>query len=261
MLTPKRGLCAHEGEGCFPVNWASQICTGLKVQGLESGWLRFESQLQLLSMWSLANHFLCLGLEAKVTLTIIHIESFSLLLRNYVRLKFICWSQPRVPQNVALFRHRAFTEIIKLNEVICVGSNPIRWEEEVCKQTHTLENTIWKWKKKLGDDSTRQIPPKTACKPLEAGGSEVKVSWSCPPLCNPVDYTAHGILQARILEWVAFPFSRGSSQPRDWTQVSHIAGGFFTSWATGKPRSWGRSMKQILPQSPKKEPILWTFWS
>ena len=42
----------------------------------------------------------------------------------------------------------------------------------------------------------------------------------------------HGILQARILEWVAFPFSRGSSQPREQTQVSHIAGRFFTSWAT-----------------------------
>ena len=41
-----------------------------------------------------------------------------------------------------------------------------------------------------------------------------------------------GILQARILEWVAFSFSRGSSHPRDWTQVSHIAGEFFTSWAT-----------------------------
>ena len=40
------------------------------------------------------------------------------------------------------------------------------------------------------------------------------------------------ILQVTILEWVAFPFSRGSSQPRDWTQVFHIAGGFFTSWAT-----------------------------
>ena len=47
-----------------------------------------------------------------------------------------------------------------------------------------------------------------------------------------MDYTVHEILQARILEWVAFPFSRGSSQPRDWTQVSHIAVGFFTSWAT-----------------------------
>ena len=47
-----------------------------------------------------------------------------------------------------------------------------------------------------------------------------------------MDYTVHGILQARILEWVAFPFSRQSSQPRDRTQVSHIAGGFFTSGAT-----------------------------
>ena len=47
-----------------------------------------------------------------------------------------------------------------------------------------------------------------------------------------MDYTDHGILQARILEWIAFPFSRGSSQPRGQTQVSLIAGGFFTSQAT-----------------------------
>ena len=55
---------------------------------------------------------------------------------------------------------------------------------------------------------------------------KVTVTQLCPTLCNPMDYTVHGILQARILEWVAFPFSRGSSQPRDQTQVSHIAGGF-----------------------------------
>ena len=61
--------------------------------------------------------------------------------------------------------------------------------------------------------------------------SEVKVVQLCLTLCNPMD-TAHGSLQARILEWVAFPFSRGSSQPKDRTQVSHIAGRFFTSWAT-----------------------------
>ena len=48
-------------------------------------------------------------------------------------------------------------------------------------------------------------------------------------LQTPMGYTVYGILQARILEWVAFPFSRGSSQPRYLTQVSHIAGGFFTS--------------------------------
>ena len=47
-----------------------------------------------------------------------------------------------------------------------------------------------------------------------------------------MDYTVRGIRQARILEWVAFPFSRVSSQPRDQTQVSGIAVGFLTSWAT-----------------------------
>ena len=61
---------------------------------------------------------------------------------------------------------------------------------------------------------------------------KVKVTQLFPTVCDPMDYTVHGTLQARILEWSAFPFSRWSSQPRDWTQVSHIAGGFFTSWAT-----------------------------
>ena len=58
---------------------------------------------------------------------------------------------------------------------------------------------------------------------------KVKVTQSCLILCDPMDYTIHGILQARILEWVAFPFCKGSSQPRDQTQVSHIAGRFFTN--------------------------------
>ena len=63
---------------------------------------------------------------------------------------------------------------------------------------------------------------------------KVKVTQSYPTLCDPMEYTVHGILQARILEWVAFPFSRGSSQPRDWTQVSHTGGGVVTSWFTRK---------------------------
>ena len=63
---------------------------------------------------------------------------------------------------------------------------------------------------------------------------KVKVTQSYLILCDPMDCTVHGILQARILEWVAFPFSKGSSQPRDQTQVSRIAGGFFTSWATSE---------------------------
>ena len=47
-----------------------------------------------------------------------------------------------------------------------------------------------------------------------------------------MDYTVHGVLQARVLEWVAIPFSRGSSQLRDKTQVFRIIGGFFTIWVT-----------------------------
>ena len=55
-----------------------------------------------------------------------------------------------------------------------------------------------------------------------------EVAQSCPTLCDPLDYTVHGILQARVLEWVVFRFSRRSSQPRDCTHVFHIAGRFFT---------------------------------
>ena len=65
-----------------------------------------------------------------------------------------------------------------------------------------------------------------------------KVKVAQLTLCDPTDYTVHGILQARILERVAFPFSRGSSQPRDQTQVSRIAGRFFTIWATREAQEY-----------------------
>ena len=69
------------------------------------------------------------------------------------------------------------------------------------------------------------------------GKSEGKVIKSCPTLCNPVDCSSpsssvYGTLQARILEWVTTAFSRGSSQPRDHTQVSCIADRFFSNWTT-----------------------------
>ena len=62
------------------------------------------------------------------------------------------------------------------------------------------------------------------------------VAQLCPTLCDPKDCSppdssVHKILQTRILEWAAIPFSRGSSRPRDWAQVSCIAGRFFTIWA------------------------------
>ena len=75
-----------------------------------------------------------------------------------------------------------------------------------------------------------------------------------------MDYTVHGILQARMLEWVAFPFSRGSSQPRDWSQVSHIAGRFFASWATGKPEDTGEDrlclLQGIFPTQESSQGLL-----
>ena len=60
----------------------------------------------------------------------------------------------------------------------------------------------------------------------------MKVTQLSPTLCDPMDCAIHAILQVRILECIAFPFSRGSSQPRYRTQVSHVADGFFTSWVT-----------------------------
>ena len=74
-------------------------------------------------------------------------------------------------------------------------------------------STSWKWKVKM------------------------LVAQLCPALCDPMDCSlpgssVHGILQARTLEWVAISSSREPSQPRDWTQVSCIADGFFTFWAT-----------------------------
>ena len=64
-----------------------------------------------------------------------------------------------------------------------------------------------------------------------------EVAQSCPTLCDPMDCSlsgssVHGIFQARVLEWIAISFSRGSSRPRNWTKVSHIAGRRFTVWAT-----------------------------
>ena len=75
----------------------------------------------------------------------------------------------------------------------------------------------------------------------------VKVAQSCLTLCDPMDYSppcssVHGILQARILEWVAMPFSKGSSQPRGQTQVSHSAGRSFLVWAN-------RDLTQVSPHS------------
>ena len=82
-----------------------------------------------------------------------------------------------------------------------------KWLDHWLRQLTCVDISHWKWKVKE------------------------KVTQSCLTLCDPIDYTVHGIFQARILEWVAFPFSRVASWPRNQTRVCCIAGRFFTNWA------------------------------
>ena len=86
---------------------------------------------------------------------------------------------------------------------------------------------------------------------------KMKVAQSCPTLCEPVNYIVHGTFHTRMLEWV--PFSRGSSQPRGRTQVSPIAGGFFTSWATREASSRNGNILQIYSTTSQTIMILIKF--
>ena len=108
-------------------------------------------------------------------------------------------------------------------------SNPKRWccESAVLNMPANLENS-----------AVATVLEKVSfhSNPKESE-TESEVAKSCPTLCDPVDYSTtgssiHGILQARVLEWVAISFSRGSSWPRDRTQVSRIPGRCFNLWAT-----------------------------
>ena len=87
---------------------------------------------------------------------------------------------------------------------------------------------------------------------------KMKVAQS---LWDPMDYTVHGILQARILEWVAFPFSRGSSQLRDRTQASRIAGRFFTSWATRETPDLFKRQAVFIHLLALISSVLTPFWA
>ena len=87
------------------------------------------------------------------------------------------------------------------------------------------------------------------------------VAQFCQTLCDPMHCSlpgssVQGILRARILEWVAIPFFRGSFQPRDWTWVSYIAGRFFTNWATREALTWLK-MSTILRL---KDPTLYSWY-
>ena len=92
----------------------------------------------------------------------------------------------------------------------------------------------------------------------------VLVTQSCLTLCDPMDrsppiFCVCGILQARILEWIAIPFSRNSSQRRDWTLVSCIAGRFFTIWATGKNEIYSGCLGLVIFRGTSQNTCLCTL--
>ena len=94
----------------------------------------------------------------------------------------------------------------------------------------------------------------------------MSVTQSCLTLCDPIDCSppgssVHGILQARILEWVASPFSRGSPWPRDEAQVSYITGRFFTFWATRGALYIYTTYWETVGSCPGEQPHLWTSFS
>ena len=129
----------------------------------------------------------------------------------------------------------------------------------------------------------RETKKKRAIKLIQKPINEVKrseVKWSefaqsCPTLCDPMEcslpgFSVHGIFKAIVLEWIAISFSRGSSQPRDWTQVSRIVDRCFTVWATrevpGKKRKrdllnrfWGRILQVSYRGLFIQQIYLWTL--
>ena len=86
---------------------------------------------------------------------------------------------------------------------------------------------------------------------------EVKVAYLYLTLWDPVDYSVHGILQARILELVAFPFSRGSSQLRDHTQVSTLQADSLPAEPQGKPKNTGVGSLTLLQQIFPTQELNW----
>ena len=113
-------------------------------------------------------------------------------------------------------------------------------------QARILESIVLLLPGELPDPRTKPVSPASAGGffTSELSGKlssalKVKATQSCLTLWVPMDYTVHGILQARILEWVPFPFSKGSSQPRDRTQVSALQVDSLPAEPQGKPRNTG----------------------
>ena len=135
-----------------------------------------------------------------------------------------------------------------LSDTLKKSSNG-RSEEKLKSRLMRVKEQSEKGGLKLNIQKTKIVKKKKTQRSWHTVPLRWSESHSILSLCDPIGYTVHGILQAKILEWVAFPFSRGSSQPKDRTQVFRIAGRFFTSWATREAQQyhyfmanrWGKS--------------------
>ena len=96
--------------------------------------------------------------------------------------------------------------------------------------------------------------------PPRAWNVKVKVAQLRLTLCDPKDYTIHGILQARILDWVAVPFSRGSSQPRDRTQPPALQVDSFPAEPQGKPKNTGVGSLSLGSPAMQAESLPTELW-
>ena len=119
-------------------------------------------------------------------------------------------------------------------------------------------STLW--------DPRDRGPPGSLC-PRNFPGkntSEVKVTQSCPTLCNPMDYTVHGILQARILEWVAFPFSRELPNPGMEPRSPILQADSSPTESQGKPKNTGVGslslLQRIFPTQESNQGLLHCRW-
>ena len=146
------------------------------------------------------------------------------------------------------YRKHSINIFIGINKMLCVV---MHW---ACKQCESLLSGLERFHFSVCPSVHQHlVPPRRIVNLLGSVKVKVLVAKSCLTLwglmdCSPSGSSVHGILQARILEWVAVPFSRGSFRPRDQTQVSFIAGRFFTIWATrdGMDRGKPIPLKEIL---------------